>query len=157
MKGQYTQSEKSKTKRKIWWEQRNNEVYRHRYEFILNYIALVGSIKVVDIHKLLKEGKTKGLGARLIKRMVFDRYIKLQYFGINDVRYVFPNFSFEKIIKEYMLRAGNMLMLSEIMEYLKICFGVHPCKMSILVRQLVSKKEIKNTRGYRKNYYSVIV
>jgi predicted transcriptional regulator len=121
---------------------------------ILNYIKQKEWIRSAQIYSLLNRKCSSSVIKSRINKLLKQNKIKKEYFGANDVRYVLPSFSFEKVVLEFLNTKKDQTfydIFSNIKERYSLRNGKDKIKYTL--QDLQRQKKIKQYRGYRKNYY----
>ena len=125
-----------------------NKNYDKRDQQILDYITKNTWYKLSE-HTFLSKRKD----ANTVKRLRDKKLIKLEYFGVNDVRYVLPNWSLEDQINKF-IKNNDKCTKKEVVDFATDRFIITECKVNKLMTKMVKENKIINTRGYRVNLWS---
>jgi len=153
IKGIHKASPESKQKKLESFKARFEPIRQQRREYVLELIRKKGSCKVKELAK--HEGYSFKKAADTIKSLDDEGLIKILYFGTNDLRYVLPDFSVEANIISFVRDNPNCL-LKDISEFIKSTFDIGFTITSNICSQLTKENKIKNTRGYRQNFYTIL-
>jgi len=126
-----------------------NKNYDKRDQQILDYITENTWYKLSD-HIFLSKRKD----ADTVKRLRDKKLIKIEYFGVNDVRYVLQNWSLEYQINKF-IENNDKCTKKEVVDFATDKFKITRGKVNKLMTKMVKENKIINTRGYRVNLWSI--
>jgi len=126
-----------------------NKNYDKRDQQILDYITENTWYKLSE-HTFLSKLKD----ANCIKRLRNKKLIKLEYFGLNDVRYVLPDWSIENQIYNF-IKNNDKCTKKEVVDYATDKVIIKKCKVNTVMCKMVKENKLINNRGYRVNLWSI--
>lgn len=148
--GEYKQSEKTIKNRVKSLVKNKQQHYEQRDQAVLKYITKNRWWRLSE-HTIWSTRKD----VNTVKRLLDKQLIKPLYFGVNDIRYVLPEFSLEDKIVEFIKNNGECIK-KDIIDYMRKEFNITECKVKNIMTKLKKDNRIIDKRGYRTNLWTSI-